>query len=229
MKLKQYVQWLAKHVPTDSESPTDIIQQLAALLGMRLSLANKLPNTCGIGDTLDMDIVQEGILKGLERLNAFDEAKGNLKQFLYLPMMGRMIDYAWERENRVGDCRPRAAPLIHGLSAKTDDTDGEDWEGEGDVMEFDKALVEPALVTSTTPETTMEADEEGTRRLDTVRGVASYLGPVDMAMLLRDAQIGYSAIKRLAWAEELGVSLGALQTKLARLRRDARDWAMSVQ
>lgn len=212
MKFKQYLQYVAVHVPADSERPTDIVQSLSCLIAERLSTTGKLPVSCGVGDELDMDIVQAGLLAGLERIKAYDAALGTMRQFLYPTIAGAMRDYAWERENRVSDSRPDEAPQAVAFT----DKDEED------------AATEPALVNESTPETMMIAEQAGTAALERITAAVGSLGTDGAAMLLRDAQIGYDAAKRLEWAAEIGVSLGALNVRLSRLRRDARDWALNV-
>lgn len=229
MKFKQYLEYVSTHVPADSEKPTDIVQALACLIATRLSVGGKLPIACGSGNDLDMDIVQAGLLAGLAKLREHKPELGTMRQFLYPTMAGAMANYAWERENRVADSRPAVPPQSVSFS--------EHHDSEKDVAEFTEdskentrtALVERALIEPNTPETLMEEEEEAQRRRRAVKTAIKGLGQEATLMLMRDAQIGYNAAKRAEWAAEIGVSVGALSVRLSRLRRDARDWALTVQ
>lgn len=211
MMLKQYITHLLKNVPADSEKPGDIVQLLACLIGTRLSNSGKLPQACGVGEGLDMDIINAGIEAGLAKVKDYDPAQGTMRQFLYPSIAGTMQMYAWERENRVADSRPREWPL----ASSPEEADGE--------------RLNDALIDYRTPETEMIEEEEAITRGKGIRAAVAGLGTEDMAMLLRDAQIGYNAAKRQAWAAEIGVSVGALSMRLSRLRRAAREWALTVQ
>src|SRR5450631_1048666 len=95
MVFKQYLAFVSKHIPADSDKPTDIVQSLACLIAARLSGGGKLPVACGVGDSLDMDIVNAGILAGLEKISTYDPSKGTMRQFLYPSIAGAMQGYAW--------------------------------------------------------------------------------------------------------------------------------------
>jgi len=213
MRFKQYLEYVSAHVPADSEKPTDIVQMLACLIAERLSTTGKLPASCGAGNDLDMDIVQAGILAGLEKIADFDSKLGTMRQFLYPTIVGAMRSYAWERENRVSDSR---------LDAGLPEVDYAYAESE------DKPLPEQ-LIEETTPETQLEGEESGQAALAAISGAMGALGTEGAAMLLRDAHIGRNAELRQAWADEIGVSIGALHMRLSRLRRDARDWGLTLQ
>src|ERR1700761_8405147 len=62
MILKEYLGILEKLYSPETDDPTAIVQLLAALAGAKLSREGKLPKSCGVGDNLDMDIVNAGIL-----------------------------------------------------------------------------------------------------------------------------------------------------------------------
>jgi hypothetical protein len=227
MRFKQYLEYVSKRIPADSDKPTDIVQMLACLIAQRLSTGGRLPVSCGSGNNLDMDIVQAGILAGLEKIADYDSKLGTMRQFLYPTIAGVMANYAWERENRVGDCRPKAG-LPPYQSVYDDGTlaNSVDGSNEGSTG---RELLPTALIENSTPESLMEAEEASKDALAGVRAAVGGLGSEGMGMLLRDAQIGYNAAKRQEWASEIGVSVGALSMRLARLRRDARDWALTVQ
>lgn len=215
MMFKQYIAWVSQHIPPDSERPTDMVQSLACLIASRLSEGGKLPIACGSGDSLDMDIVQAGIIAGLEKIDTYDSTLGTMRQYLYPSIAGAMQTYAWERENRVSDARPDVWPeivMLHDSSPQEDDTP-----------------IEAALMDQTTPESSMIEEEEAKTAYKAITAAVSGLGTSDMAMLLKDAQIGYNAVLRQQWADEIGVSLGALYVRLSRLRRNARDWALKNQ
>lgn len=222
MKFKRYLRYVAAHIPTDSEKPTDIVQMLACLIASRLSRTNKLPVSCGRGNELDMDIVQAGILAGLQRLEAFDSTKGTLKQYLYQRMAGEMFNYAWKRENRVADALPDELPSVFSFYDEGEDPKLLDEEG-------DEEALPAQLLSHTTPETEMAELDAAKEQYEALQTAIGGLGKEGTAMLLRDVQIGYNAAARQAWADEIGVSVGALSMRLARLRRDARDWALTVQ
>lgn len=223
MILKDYLKHCCLYIPIDSEEPADIVQMLACLIGSRLSTLGKLPVSCGVGEQLDMDIVQAGILAGLEKVSEYDASQGtSLRQFLYPIIAGNMRNYAWERENRVSDSRPADLPVTLPIDEGKDDIDT--FDDNGQAIEAITVLIDPA-----TPETVVEKEQASSASYQAIRAAVKGLGSEDMGMLLRDAQIGYNRAKRLAWAEEIGVSLGALQVKLSRLRRDAREWALTVQ
>lgn len=215
MILKEYMKYVSKHIPADSDKPTDIVQMLSCLIASRLGTSGKLPASCGYGDGLDMDIVQASILAGLERIADYDSTKGTMRQFLYPSIAGAMQVYAWERENRIADARPRDWPVIIPFE---DDPTAESPEP-----------MEDALVDGRTPESEMIAEEDARTAYKVISATVAALGTDDMALLLRDAQIGYNAALRLEWAREIGVSIGALNMRLSRLRRAAREWALSVQ
>lgn len=223
MILKDYLKYCSAHIAADSERPTDIVQMLACLVGSRLSSLGKLPVSCGIGDQLDMDVVQAGILAGLEKARDFDATLGtSLRQYLYPIIAGNMRNYAWERENRVSDSRPVSLPTALSIEEGEDDNDTMD----NNVEQIEGIAV---LIDPNSPETVVNEEEASQSSYKAIRAAVKGLGSEDMAMLLKDAQIGYNRAKRLAWAQEIGVSLGALQVKLSRLRRDAREWALTVQ
>jgi hypothetical protein len=213
MVFKQYLAFVSKHIPADSDKPTDIVQSLACLIAARLSGGGKLPVACGVGDSLDMDIVNAGILAGLEKISEYDSKKGTMRQFLYPTIAGAMQGYAWERENRVSDSRVETWPSIVPM----------------DGSEAEDAETEPALIDNHTPESDMIDLENAKTAYKGITAAVAGLGTEDMAMLLRDAQIGYNAVLRAEWAREIGVSVGALSMRLSRLRREARDWALTVQ
>lgn len=208
MMFKQYAAWVMSHVKADSEKPTDIVQALACLIATRLSTGGKLPVACGQGDTLDMDVVQAGILAGLEKIAEHDSTKGTIQQFLYPTIAGAMRDFAWQRENRVSDSR------------------GGDWPI---VVDTDEAHLESAMVTTDTPESILEANEAAQTTYNGITAAIAGMPPEDMALLMKDAQIGYNAVERRKWADEIGVTVGTLSMRLSRLRKTARDWAMNVQ
>lgn len=236
MILKQYIRQIEANIKPDTNHPKEVVQLLACLIGDRLSRGGKLPVSCGSGEHLDMDIINEGIFKGLEMLSKFDATQGSLRQFLYPSMAGAMRNYAWERENRVGDMRsndlPKAVSFFEKASPQDSDhySDGKDIPEEeimpqhGDMDLLDGRLVDPQTASSP-----MEAEEEEARRAEVLGSTIRHLGRESMGMLLRDAQIGYNSAERQKWADSLGVSVGALSVKLSRLRRDAREWAMNVQ
>ena len=210
MKFKQYMDYVAKHIPADSDKPGDIVQALACLIATRLSASGKLPIACGQGKDLDMDIVQAGLLAGLEKAPKHDPSKGTMRQFLYTDIAGAMMNYAWERENRVGDSRPKDWPCTIPI-----DDDSEN--------------MHDALVDTRTTEAQMIADENAIIARDAISAAIDNMPAEDMALLLRDAKIGYNAAERQKWANEIGVTVGALSMKLSRLRKRAREWALTVQ
>lgn len=232
MMFKHYLAHVSKRVLPDSENPTDIVQMLACLIGSRLSQSGRLPLACGRGDNLDLDIVQAGIVAGLERIGEYDSAQGTMRQFLYPTMAGAMANYAWERENRVSDSRPITAPTITSFIERATEADAgyrEEEEREERAGGEQRSLIERDLVDPNTPETLLEAEQDARTAYAGVRAAIAGLGREATAMLLRDAQIGYNAAARAAWAAEIGVTPGALSVRLSRLRRDARDWACTVQ
>lgn len=202
-----------------------MVQSLACLIASRLSVSGKLPIACGMGDNLDMDIVQAGILAGLEKIASYDSALGTMRQYLYPTIAGAMQGYAWERENRVADSRPDVWPEVLSIQ------DGDSWPpqgGGGEYSDQPKAQ-DAALITSATPETALMEEEDAKTAYKAITAAIAGLGTDDVALLLRDAQIGYNAAKRQQWADELGISLGALSMRLSRLRKAAREWALNVQ
>lgn len=236
MRFKQYADYVCKTIKPDSENPQDIVQTLAVLIAERLSMGGKLPVSCGKGKDLDMDIVQAGLLAGLERLHAFDGTLGTLRQFLYPTMAGAMQSYAWERENRVGPSRPDEWPQITSFTERQDSIDVQSRFGERGRLteEVDSraaigSIIEPALLDHNTPETLLEDEQSAVSSLETIRAAIGYLGTDSAAMLLKDSKIGYNAAKRRKWAEELGISIPALTMRLHRLRKAAREWALSLQ
>lgn len=224
MKFKQYMEYVSVHVPADSDKPTDIVQALACLLASRLSVGGRLPASCGIGDDLDMDIVQAGLLAGLEKIADYRPELGtSMRQFLYPTMAGAMSNYAWERENRVSDSRPSVGLATQDITSSYETGSSE----EGDVRA--RELLPDALIEPQTPESMLMAGDAAETAHAGVRAAIAGIGKEATALLLRDAQIGYNAAARAAWAAEIGVSVGALSVRLSRLRRDARDWALTVQ
>lgn len=215
MKLKEYLKYVAKNIPADSEKPTDIVQALSCLIASRLAVSGKLPVSCGHGDGLDMDIVQAGILAGLEKIADYDSTQGTMRQFLYPSIAGTMQAYAWERENRIADSRSKEWPTIVSFE---DNPEGDS-----------NTPLESGLVDTRTTESDMIDEEDAKTAHKVIAATVAALGTDDMALLLRDAQIGYNAALRLAWAQEIGVSIGALNMRLSRLRKAAREWALSVQ
>src|SRR5271154_6481852 len=105
MKLKTYAKWVVKNIPENTDKPEEIIQQLAVMLGIRLSIAGKFPAACGKGLDLDMDIVQAGITRGLLVLRMGLTPRNGVTwgARLYKPIWGAMQEWAWKRENRVLD------------------------------------------------------------------------------------------------------------------------------
>lgn len=103
MQLKEYLRTLELRLDADSDDPATMVQQLACLAGIRLSNKGSLPASCGRGPNLDMDVVQAGILAGLEKIRKYDGVTGNIRAFLYPGIAGEIHDYAWKRENRVTD------------------------------------------------------------------------------------------------------------------------------
>lgn len=236
MKFKQYADYICKSIKPDSENPFDIVQSLAVLIAERLSMGGKLPLSCGKGKDLDMDIVQAGLLAGLERLHAFDGTLGTLRQFLYPTMAGAMQSYAWERENRVGPSRPDEWPQIISFFERQDSVNIHDHRSDRAALTEDRdsrvafgGVIESALLDHNTPETLLEDEQAAIASLETIRAAISYLGTDSAAMLLKDSKIGYNAAKRREWADELGISIPALTMRLSRLRKAAREWALSLQ
>lgn len=222
MRFKQYLEYVSAHVPADSDKPTDIVQALACLIARRLSVNGKLPAACGTGDDLDMDIVQAGLEAGLAKMSDYDPILGTtLRQFLYPTIAGAMSNYAWERENRISDSRPGEGLAAQDI-ASSYETGSSD---EGTPRE----LLPDALVDMRTPETEALDEEARGETYKGIRAAVRGLGSEATQMLLRDAAVGYDAAKRSAWAAEIGVSVGALSVRLCRLRRDARDWALTIQ
>ncbi len=211
MILKEYLAWVSKHVPADSEKPTDMVQSLACLIASRLSTGGKLPVACGQGDQLDMDVVQAGIIAGLEKIAGYDASLGSMRQYLYPTIAGAMQTYAWERENRVADSRSNEWPDI--LCLNDDSSETEQSEPQ-------------ALIDTRSPETAMIEEEDAKSAYKAITAAVAGLGTTDMGMLLKDAQIGYNAAKRQQWADEIGVTVGALSMRLSRLRKLAREWAL---
>lgn len=226
MKFKQYLKWVSEHIPPESDSPTDIVQSVTCLIASRLSILGRLPIACGYGDNLDMDIVQAGLLAGLEKIGDYDRTLGtSMRQFLYPTIAGAMQSYAWERENRIGDSRPRIWPEIM-------DAEDSGWIGDPSNDVDDETPVGPLeerLIDSDSPESLMVQEEESKTALAAIGAAVAGLGTDDMALLLKDAQIGYNAAKRQAWADEIGVTLGALSMRLSRLRKVAREIALKNQ
>jgi hypothetical protein len=211
MRFKQYMEYVAKHIPADSEKPSDVVQALACLIATRLSNSGKLPIACGKGNDLDMDIVQAGLLAGLEKLSKYDASKGTLKQFLYADMAGIMLNYAWERENRVSDSRPKDWPDVCGVDYGAEE------------------IMPAQLVDTRSTEAQMIAEEDSQTAREAISAAIDNMSAEDIGMLMRDAKIGYNAALRQAWAAEIGVTVGALSMKLSRLRKRAREWALTVQ
>lgn len=223
MKFKQYLTWVEKNIRPDSDNPEEIVQLLACLIAVRLSTNGKLPVACGRGNELDQDIVQAGILAGLEKISTYDKTLGSMRQYLYPTIAGAMRTYAWERENRVGDSRPQEWPDVCGIH------DDENPQGPLDADGEETPLNEMALLSADTPESLMIAEEDAKTSYKAIRAAIAYLGTDDTAMLLKDAQIGYNAAKRQEWAREIGVSTGALAMRLARIRRRAQEFALTIQ
>jgi len=213
MKFKQYMDYVSKHVPPKSDKPSDIVQSLTCLIAARLSASNKLPIACGKGKDLDMDIVQAGLVAGLAKAPRHDASKGTLQQFLYSDIAGAMLNYAWERENRVSDSRPRDWPEVMGSDYGSTDND-----------EMPRQLVDDQNA-----ESAMIAEEDRETAREAISAAIDNMSAEDIDMLMRDAKIGYNAALRQAWAAEIGVTIGALSMKLSRLRRRAREWALTVQ
>lgn len=223
MKFKQYLTWVEKNIRPDSDNPEEIVQLLACLIAVRLSTNGKLPVACGRGNELDQDIVQAGIVAGLEKIRAYDSAQGSMRQYLYPTIAGAMRTYAWERENRVGDSRPQNWPDVCGIHNDENPQGPLDADGE------ESPLNEAALLSADTPESLMIAEEDAKTSYKAIRAAIAHLGTDDAALLLKDAQIGYNAAKRREWALELGISTGTLAMRLARIRRRAQEFVLTIQ
>lgn len=221
MNIKEYIKKLASDYPADSDDPTVIVQQLACLAGMRLSEQGKIPAACGVGDRLDMDIIQAGILAGLERVRHYDGTIGTMRAFLYKTIAGTMQNYAWKRENRVTDGIWEFPEKVFDSESQMPPCE----EGTDKGMGMPKAQV---LIEDSTPETILEREQD-TTSADQLTGLTDLLGREAIGLLLKDASLGYNATARHKWAAEIGVSIGALNMRLVRLRQKAREWALNVQ
>lgn len=241
MYLKDYIDQIQANIKPNTVHPKEVVQLLACLIGERLSRTGKLPMACGVGGYLDMDIVNEGIIIGLEKLSEFDATKGSLKQFLYPNMAGAMRDYAWKRENRVGESLPDEQPTAVSFYEKDvpfepnkrgETQEAEDRDGLPGGMAEDGSknmMVDARLIEEDSPESLLQREQDEETRSSVLGATLRHLGKEAVAMLRRDAAIGYNAAARQAWAEEIGVSVGALSVRLSRLRRGARDWALTLQ
>lgn len=215
MNLRQYVKYLGERFPADSQEPTVIVQQLACLAARNLANKGRLPASCGKPTDVDMDIVQSGILAGLEHLRKYDGEIGTLRAFLYKTIAGTMQNYAWKRENRITDgiWDLTQTAIVH--------TEVQPQ------IEVDSARKQEYLIEEATPETiAIEAEASTPReRLDVaLEGISSE----DKGMLIKSAQIGANLALRSLWAAELGISYLHLANKLSRARKRARDWALAI-
>jgi hypothetical protein len=208
LKVKDYVQKLEANYPADSDIPTVIVQQLACLAAYRLAAKGQLPASCGKGEGIDMDVIHAGILIGLERLRLYDGSIGTLRAFLYRTIAGTIQNYAWKRENRVTDGLWAFPDKVY-----TSEVDDHDEELGG--------RKEQKLIDEKTPETILLDAERS--QYQPLREAFAYLGKEDSLLLLKAAQIGVRAL-----ALELKANPGSLATKLARLRKKAREWALAV-
>lgn len=233
LKLKDYIKSLSKY-PTDSEEPGIIVQQLAVLAAVRAADKGRLPASCGKGKSLDMDIVQAGILAGLERVHQYDGTLGHdMRAFLYKTIAGTIQDYAWKRENRITDGRWKFPELVLDSVPYFLGEGGSgfmDAEAEGDHGK--KKTAEDVLLEEVTPLAIIEAEEEEDGAKTAVRRLRKVLGSVGeegKAMLIRDSQIGRNRLLREQWAREIGITPAALHMRLVRLRQKAREWALTLQ
>lgn len=216
MRLKQYLKILEKMYPTDSDDPTVIVQQLACLAGIRLSHKGGLPKACGRGLDLDMDIINEGVVTGLEKLRRYDGEMGSIRAYLYPSIAGAMRHYAWKRENRVthGEWEKSIhevypAEMFEGYFLENED--GETLiapiAGEPDVMLVD-GIEDETIQT----ETVTEDNQRLGLRL-------AALATEDRRLLLRYGRLGKSnGTGRTAMAEEMGINVPALRMRVQRIK-----------
>lgn len=232
MKLKEYVKQLDKLYPSDCEVPSVIVQQLACLAAINLAAKGRLPASCGRGADIDMDIVNAGILAGLEKIKVHDGTLGTLRAFLYKTIAGTIQNYAWARENRVEDNHNTDITklMIYDSVPRTGmgEQSADNPEDKERPSDFRSKVGDDYLITDETPESILSAEEESESNptQEAFREVKAFLGKEDTALLLKSAQIGYDAAKRIEWASSLGLTSASLNTRLARIRKRARDWAL---
>lgn len=214
MNIKAYMKYLAATFPADSEDPTVIVQQLAVLAAINLAAKGRLPGAIGRGEDIDLDVVHAGIVAGLEKIKQYDGTIGTMRAFLYKTIAGTIQNYAWKRENRVTDGSwDNVLTLDSTPSAPADDTVAED----------------EVIVEGNDAEAIMLSEEREEAHAEGLRLAFAHLGEEGGEMLLKDSQIGYNAAARREWAESLGISIGALNMRLVRLRHQAREWALTLQ
>lgn len=222
MRLKEFIRILERY-PEDSENPQVIVQQLAVLAAVRAADKGQLPASCGKGETLDMDIIHAGILAGLERVHKFDGTIGDMRAFLYKTIDGTIRNYAWARENRIEDNHNTDISKVLVLEAAEPIDRGDDA--------AERSHSSIVLRDASSPDLELEKEQEPTPKTaaKALWEVFAYLGEEATALLQKDAQIGYNALKRREWAYSLGLTVGGLTTKLSRLRVRARVWALRQQ
>lgn len=212
MKLKAYAAKLADQFPADSTDPTVIVQQLACLAAVNLASKGKLPAAVGRGKDIDMDVVQAGILAGLEKIKLYDGTLGTLRAFLYKTIAGTIQNYAWARENRVQDNHNTDLSKILIVEPPTD--------------EEEETFKHQPLVDPSTPLSIAMDMEEQTAQ-EALGEVLSCLNEGEKALLMKDAAMGYNAPERQKWADSMGITVASLRMRLFRLRERAREWYLS--
>lgn len=210
MRLKEYLKILQKLYPADSDDPAVIVQQLACLAGARLSNKKLLPTSCGVGNNLDMDVINAGIVSGLEKLHRFDGDMGTLRAFLYPNIAGAIQHYAWKTQNRVSHAEWRA--VINEVHS-SDEYSGEEVHGDygGYFPDIPAAMQQDSYELSTEEEET-EAEEDNKRK-----DKASRVDTEDASILVRYYQENED---KQTIADSLGITLGSLYARVQRIKRD---------
>lgn len=218
-----YADHVSKTIDPDTEEPAEVVQLVAVRIGMKLSCEGKLPVSCGTGLDLDLDIVNEGILAGLEQLSSYNPKKGTLRQFLWKSMAGAMYDHAWERESVTGFLDRKRLPhdvsLSEALEGKLDEEPDEDAEEKCATVARAEQFypsIEDQLI-----------EEEESRRsksyVESRKEALKQLSARDRALLMKSARIGSDKAKRDAWATELGISYQSLAVAIARARKKLKE------
>lgn len=215
MRLKEYLKILQKLYSTNTDEPTAVVQQLACLAGVRLSNKGMLPVSCGKGGNLDMDIINAGILVGLEKLRRYDGELGvNIRAYLYPSIAGEIRHYAWKRENRVTHGEWNSS--IHEVYPS------EIFEGH---LPPDNEEI-PNIINEYPEAFAVDGAEEATIQTNTVEEDNHRLGrklallpTEDRRLLLKYGRLGKSnGTGRRMMAEELGITVPALRMRLQRIK-----------
>lgn len=211
MQLKEYLRTLELRLDADSDDPATMVQQLACLAGIRLSNKGSLPASCGRGPNLDMDVVQAGILAGLEKIRKYDGVTGNIRAYLYPRIAGEIQNYAWKRENRVADGIWSDIYEVYAADS---------YEQPGDEDAAPHRMPSNMMVPSF-EEMYVEAErikEKVNTKEKLISLVFKSLSKEEQEIFQTAAVMGNNKPLRLAWGEQLGLSPSGLKRKISYVR-----------